>query len=304
MEKNIIVTSGKRYIDIDAYASCIAYAKLLRLKGKNAKAISTANLNESITNSLIQLPEKLEKNYNLYGNEKFIILDVSNPNSFDEIVKDDQIIEIVDHHCGYEDYWKEKLKNNLHIEQIGSIATLIFEKYEKENMTHNISIGMAKLLLAAILDNTLDLKAKITTKRDIDAYKKLLKIAKVEFDFNEIYFKECQEKIQENIEDAVKNDTKIDIESCILPSIFSQLLLWDAKEILEDRRLYETLNSFGEKWMINLISIKDETSYIVSENNCVKKNLERLFHNTFDKNIMNLHQILLRKEIIKKALIS
>lgn len=61
MEKNIIVTSGKRYIDIDAYASCIAYAKLLRLKGKNAKAISTANLNESITNSLIQLPEKLEK---------------------------------------------------------------------------------------------------------------------------------------------------------------------------------------------------------------------------------------------------
>ena len=44
MEEKIIVTSGNRYIDIDAYASCIAYANLLRLKGKNAIAVSTANL--------------------------------------------------------------------------------------------------------------------------------------------------------------------------------------------------------------------------------------------------------------------
>ena len=32
----IIVTSGARYIDIDAYASIIAYANFLNLKGKNA----------------------------------------------------------------------------------------------------------------------------------------------------------------------------------------------------------------------------------------------------------------------------
>ena len=44
-----IITSGSRYIDIDAYASIIAYAKLLYLQGKSAIAISRANLNESIT---------------------------------------------------------------------------------------------------------------------------------------------------------------------------------------------------------------------------------------------------------------
>ena len=38
----VVVTSGKKYIDIDAYASCIAYAKLLNLKGIKARAISTA----------------------------------------------------------------------------------------------------------------------------------------------------------------------------------------------------------------------------------------------------------------------
>lgn len=47
-----IITSGSRYIDIDAYASIIAYAKLLYLQGKSAIAISKANLNESITPSL------------------------------------------------------------------------------------------------------------------------------------------------------------------------------------------------------------------------------------------------------------
>lgn len=30
----VVVTSGKKYIDIDAYAGCIAYAKLLNLKRK------------------------------------------------------------------------------------------------------------------------------------------------------------------------------------------------------------------------------------------------------------------------------
>ena len=47
----IIVTSGARYIDIDAYASIIAYANLLNLKGKNAIAYSSSPLNESITTS-------------------------------------------------------------------------------------------------------------------------------------------------------------------------------------------------------------------------------------------------------------
>ena len=31
MKETIIITSGSKYIDIDAYASCIAYANLLNL---------------------------------------------------------------------------------------------------------------------------------------------------------------------------------------------------------------------------------------------------------------------------------
>lgn len=38
-----IVTSGSKYIDIDAYAGIIAYANLLNLNGISAKAVSTQN---------------------------------------------------------------------------------------------------------------------------------------------------------------------------------------------------------------------------------------------------------------------
>lgn len=302
MNEKIIVTSGNRYIDIDAYASCIAYANFLRLKGKDAVAISTANLNESVTNSLLDLPEKLETNYKLTGEEKFIVLDVSNKDFFDDIVKEDKIIEILDHHYGYEEYWKEKLKENSHIENLGSIATFIYELYEKENMLDKISIGMAKLLLAAILDNTLNLKAKITTKRDCYAYSQLLKLSNIDNKFAEIYFKECQEKIFEDIAESIKNDTKIGVEGEILPDVFGQLLLWNAKDILENKIISSVLNEFEDRWMMNLISLEEGISYIISENESVKKNLEELFESKFDGNIMKLNQIWLRKEIIKKAL--
>lgn len=301
MKEMIIVTSGNRYIDIDAYASCIAYANLLNLKGFNAKAVSTAKLNESITDSLIKLPEKIEKHYATTGNEKYIILDVSDKNFFDNIVIENNIIEIIDHHYGYENYWNKKLKEHSHIEKIGSIATFIFELYEKEQLIDKISNGMAKLLISAILDNTLNLKAQSTTKRDISAYEKLLKLSGIKSNYNEIYFKECQKKISSNLIESIKNDTKIEIESNLLPNIFSQLLFWDGKDFLKNKLIYNTLDGFGSEWMINIISLKDNASYLISKDIKVQKNLETLFNKKFESNIMKLNKIWLRKEIIRKA---
>ncbi len=88
----IVVTSGKKYIDIDAYAGCIAYAKLLNLKGINAKAISTAKLNESITPSLLDLNIKLDE-YKPSENDEYIIIDVSNKDYFDTFVKEEKLIK-------------------------------------------------------------------------------------------------------------------------------------------------------------------------------------------------------------------
>jgi inorganic pyrophosphatase/exopolyphosphatase len=160
----IVVTSGKKYIDIDAYASSIAYANLLRLKGFEVKAITTAKLNESITPSLLDLTIKLDE-YEPRKNDEYIVIDVSNKDYFEPFVKESNIIEILDHHVGYEKYWDKKLKEKAKIEFIGSVATMIVELYEKEGVMNKISKEMATLLISAILDNTLNLKARITTRQ-------------------------------------------------------------------------------------------------------------------------------------------
>ncbi len=51
----IVITSGKKYLDIDSYATCIAYRELLSLLGIDAKFISNAILNYSTTPNLLKL---------------------------------------------------------------------------------------------------------------------------------------------------------------------------------------------------------------------------------------------------------
>lgn len=164
MEKTII-TSGSGYIDIDAYASCFAYGRLLKEKGIHVQIVSTSQFNESIC-PLIQDLDFHFDNYQPDIKDQFIILDVSNPAFMDTIVQKENIIEIIDHHLGWETTWQTKPSVNLHIEFIGSVCTLIYEKFKEEKMLDILDVNLCKLLIAGILDNTLNLKASITTARD------------------------------------------------------------------------------------------------------------------------------------------
>lgn len=296
----IVVTSGKKYIDIDAYAGCIAYAKLLNLKGQEAKAVSTAKINESITSSILELNTKLDQ-YEPTKNDEFVVLDVSNKEYFDKIINEDKIIEIIDHHVGFEEYWDNKLKDKSKIEFIGSVATIIVEQYEKENLMSEINKELAILLMAAILDNTLNLKAKVTSQRDIIVYQKLEKIIDEE-NYPEKYFKECQLQVEQNLKLAIENDTKMEQVHDMLPPIFGQLTIWDKESIIRDKEIiYNTLDNMGNKWMINLICLKEGKSYIIAKDLEVKRNLENLFSKQFNTDIMEFNEVWLRKEIIKMA---
>ena len=297
----ILVTSGSKYIDIDAYAGIIAYSNLLRLKGIQSKAVSTAKLNESITSSLLELNTKLDK-YEEKEDNEFIIIDVSNKDYFDDIVQENRIVEVIDHHTGFEEYWKNKLGEKSKIEFIGSVATLIVEDYEKENLLEKMSEDIAILLMSAILDNTLNFQAKVTNERDRIAYTKLQNIANIEENYAEKYFLECQQNIERDLRMAIENDTKVEKICDLLPTVFGQLTLWNKGFILANKKIvYETLNHINKEWMMNLISLEDAKSYIIAEDTKVKEGLERLFNKSFEDDILELENVCLRKEIIKKA---
>lgn len=296
-----IVTSGSRYIDIDAYAGCISYSYLLNLKGIQSKAVSTAKLNKSITEKLLELGIKLDK-YKSTEEDEFIIIDVSDKNFFDNIVKENKITEVIDHHTGFEDYWKQRLSNNSKIEFIGSVVTIIFELYEKENLQDKITKDIAYLMMSAILDNTLNFKAKVTNHRDIIAYQKLEKIAEDSENYASKYFLECQEIIERDLRKALENDTKIGIVSKKLPNVFSQLAVWNKNNILDNKKLiFDTLNNLGNEWILNLICLEEGKSYIIASNDIVLQDIKKLLNGNINEYYLECEDVWLRKEIIKQA---
>ncbi len=133
----VIVTSGARYIDIDAYACCVAYAELSNLQGTPAVAASTAVWNESITKSMRSLCAPIRTDYDSGPGDQFVVVDLSDPSQFDSLVDEERIIEVFDHHSGFEEYWAEKIGERSHIDFIGAAATLIYEQWVQADQKNN-----------------------------------------------------------------------------------------------------------------------------------------------------------------------
>lgn len=298
----IIVTSGARYIDIDAYACCAAYAELLNILGKPAIAVSTAIWNESITDTIRALNVPFNIDYSLQSDDRFVVVDLSDPAQFDKIVNEERVVEVLDHHPGFEQYWTDKIGEGSHIEFIGAAATLIYEQWVQAGKVDEMSKQSAELLTAAILDNTLNFGAGVTTDRDRAAYQFLTRHAKLDDEWVSKYFTECQESILADLAEALRNDTKflkfsgLDEELCL-----GQMVIWDAESVIADKvdTIATVLSSMRETWMANVVSISDGKSYFVTQNDKVKTWVESLLNVTFDGSVATANKLWLRKEIMK-----
>ena len=182
------------------------------------------------------------------------------------------------------------------------MATIIVEMYEKDNLLEKMPVDIAKLLMAAILDNTLNLKSNVTTKRDIESYNKLQNIVQDE-NFAQNYFMECQQVIEKDFSQAIRNDIKIEDIDYSLPRVIGQLVLWDKTLLWENKEIIkEVLNEKGDKWIMNVICLKEGKNYIFASNNEVMKNLEELLETKANNGIIELNKLMLRKELMKKAM--
>lgn len=296
---NIVITSGRKYIDIDAYASMIAYRELLKAEGNlDVTASTTARLNQSVPPLILNLKYSFDDSV-VADDSKFILLDVSNPDFFDERIKIENVIEIVDHHSGFENYWTAFPNIKTEIEFIGSVCTIIYEKIVRENHTEILDTGLCKLLIAGILDNTLNLKSSITTERDLAAYNELLRIGDVSSDFYAEYFSACETEIMKDFIKAIKDDLKIE-KAGDLPEVIGQMIVLNINSF----NLDEMKKVFAEypEWMMNVISLEDGKSYIYFGGSDVKQRLEKIFGiEAMQEDLLVLDKFLLRKQIMKMA---
>lgn len=297
----IIVTAGRKYIDIDAYASMIAYRELLRATtNEEVYAFSTVRVNETVPPMLRNLKYQLDEPVDTKS-ASFILVDVSNPEFFDTFVEENRVIEVIDHHPGYDSYWGKRKKVRSQVEVIGAICSQIYERFVEAGRTDLLDTDLCKLLVAGILDNTINLKSKITSERDRKAYQELLKLGDLSSNWYQEYFAACETERTKDLKTAILNDMKAEYVSPLVPEAIGQIILFD-KDILTYDILREVFADF-DHWMINVIAIEDGRSYLYCDSIDTKGKLETLFNTSSNSdNLVILDDFILRKEILKRAL--
>jgi nanoRNase/pAp phosphatase (c-di-AMP/oligoRNAs hydrolase) len=280
--------------------ACIsAYCQLLSLQGYDATGIVTGPWNQTIPNSIKQWPIPIKNVCEYSSSEcRFILVDISDPNFMEMFVVPENIIEVYDHHYGYEQYWHEKLPNSAFIEKVGACATLIWEQFKKHGHQNEISAGNANLLYTAIFANTLNFKAHVTTDRDRAAAQELLAYTTLPADWKERYYQEVEVGFKNDLALQIKNDTKT-IAGNNYSFYFSQIELWDAECIIALIKEQKIPFEDSSQWLINIISIQEGCSYLYTNSERLKnKLLEAIPINNHRDGILVASRLWLRKELI------
>ncbi len=163
MESEKVLVTSYENPDVDGTGCSYAYSEFLRNKNIDAQAGFFGKPHREAQFVIDKFKIKINNAENLIDKYKDIIfLDASEVLRLPQKIKPEQIIEIIDHRKS-EDI--DRFPNaKIQIELVGSCATLISEKFEKENM--EISKESAGLLYSAIISNTLNFRGRLTTDRD------------------------------------------------------------------------------------------------------------------------------------------
>ncbi|HYH75411.1 MAG TPA: DHH family phosphoesterase [Candidatus Saccharimonadales bacterium] len=299
-----IITSGKNHLDIDAYAGIIAYAELLNRQHISAQAISTAKPNESVSPIVRSWGNPIETTYTPQLHDQFTLVDVSEPQFFDGIVKHSQINEVIDHHMDFKAMWDAKLGDKSQIAFVGAACTLVVERWVAAGQLEHMEQRTARLLMCGILDNTLNFGAVITTDRDRQAYQQLSPLADLPDDWPAIYFTDCQQTMVQNIPAAIRDDLKRITYPLQTEEVHvGQMALWDASEVVARHlpAIRETL-AVRPRWYMNLISLKDGCSYLLCDDKDTQAWLAHTLAVQFEGNLAVAGRMWLRKEIMKQAM--
>lgn len=306
MEKKdlIYVTSAGTYTDLDTYACATAYSELLRLKGYDAHAVISKNFTESIPKFLHELKvEYLDQTtVNLEKADSLIIVDRSDIDGLKSSIDIAKVKEVYDHHFGYEKYWKELLDRNSHIEKVGSCATLIWCAIRKDCFEQKISRNSLMLLYSAIISNTLNFKAGVTTQKDINSANEIKGLAQIDDTYVEKYFTTVTANIEKDPYNAMLKDVKA-VKVGDQKIAIGQLELWDSANVISS--LVDQIPNFlpgfeDQPFFITVASISDGKTTFISNSSAVKKLLGNALNFTWiSEDFFVLDKLLLRKEIIK-----
>lgn len=198
-----VIITGYSSPDLDATACAIAYAEFLQKKNINAVAafFGTPHREAQFVFKTFGIYKQERAEEILTNDDKLILVDASDLRGISEKINPAQVIELIDHRKINE---SEKFPQaKIQIELVGSCATLIAEKFFHEKI--KISNISAAFMYSAIISNTVNFQANVTTDRD----KKMAQWLKKYFSLPKNYIHEmfaAKSKFNKPLKDVFKDD--------------------------------------------------------------------------------------------------
>ena len=200
----MIIVTGCHGPDLDGVACMIAYSELLNIQG---------TVSESVYSGELDLETAFVKNYTNYfplkqcgdsypPDSKFVLVDTANPDIIDSSIPVDSITKVFDHR---QLVFTNRFSNaELHIELVGSCATLIAEEFQKNDVipSQNTSI----YLYSAIIFSTINFQNAVTTDRDIQAAKWLFSLSGLDENYKNKLFSAKSKISSSNLYEILSQD--------------------------------------------------------------------------------------------------
>lgn len=310
MSQSRIIVTAYSNPDLDGTASAIAYAELLKKQSKNARVafFGTPHREAQFVFKTFDIDKPAQAENILNQEDRLILVDASDLRGISNLIYPKQVIEIIDHRQVNQ---ADKFPNaKIQIELVGSCATLIAEKFFKEKII--IATSSAALLYSAIISNTVNFQANVTTDRD----KKMCDWLVKQFDLPKGYIHKmfvAKSVLKKTLKEIFYDDfATFEFRSRKLGIAQLEIVNTDEFVCKNKDEIQQALTKIKEEKKLDLIFLslidleKIKNTFIVIDEPS-KKLLKQALGIRFENNISHQEGIMMRKTIvpiIKDLLIS
>lgn len=287
--------------DMDGISLMYAYTELLRKKGEQSEYYFEGTMKKEAEIVLQKFNIKLNNATRIENEDKIVLVDTNYLAETPKAIKKENIVEIIDHHN--RDSWLESRNDiKIQIELIGAAATLVAERYKNENI--KISRESAILLYYGIISNTMNLKIKLTSQKDIEMANWLKQ--QVPEITDEITKEIFVEKSQ--IGDSLREEMEVEFKDQFMSISWSmgQLEVANVEDFLnryeqDIRNILKTVSQEKnvEYISVNCMDIINGYSVIVSEDEKTAEIISNAIGLKFEDLKAKTNELVSRKEIVK-----
>lgn len=286
--------------DLDGIACAIGYAEFLKKKDIEATAafFGEPHREAQFVFKVFGIPEPKKALKILKSDTDIILVDASDLRGISSKINRLKVVELIDHR---EINQAEKFTNaKITIQKVGAAATLIAEKFFDSKIP--ISEKSAVLLFSAIVSNTVNFQANVTTDKDKKMAQWLVTKCTLPPCYIESMFM-CKSRIAESLKEAIDhdfaffkfNELKIGIGQLEILNVDSllELRLQEMQKVLKTIQIEKKL----DRIFLSIIDIKKINNTFVVIDNKTEQLLGKAFNLAFNKGVAKKAGITMRKTI-------